>query len=211
MTTPHPPAPKCIERKLFLLALDSGLPCQDYHLQQPHKTLAYTQALQHWAEKANPCSPNNLCQLAKCVQELREAMKPFMTFHNHEVLGEEVAGQETPVVEVKGAALPGTPPTTQLTLLVTQPSTPLIAPAAQPATTQKAKGAMSLVPSNWTEIHQSHPAAPVGCIPPTLGNLRWCHCSCSSSCRRRACHQIEGQLRGDQDDSSPASSQDSPK
>ena len=31
-------------------------------------------------------------------------MKPFTTFHDHEVLGKEVAGQETPAVEVEGAA-----------------------------------------------------------------------------------------------------------
>ena len=56
-----PPAPKCIGRKLFLPAPDSRLPCQDYHQQQPHKTLAYAQALQHWAEKANPSSPSEPC------------------------------------------------------------------------------------------------------------------------------------------------------
>ena len=161
---------------------------------------------------ANLPSPSKPHWLAKCVQELREAMKPFTTFHDHESLGKEVAGQETPAAEVEGAAWPGTPPTTQLAAPVTWLSTLALAPAAQQATTQKAKGAMSFVPSNWTEIHPSHPAAPVRCIPLSLGDLRWwCH-SWSSSHRRRACHQIEeGQLQGDQGDSSPASSQDSPK
>ena len=40
-----PPAPKCVERKLFLLAADPRLPCQDYHKKQSQKTLAYAQAL----------------------------------------------------------------------------------------------------------------------------------------------------------------------
>ena len=57
-------------------------------------------------------------------------MKLFTTFHDHEVLGKEVASQETSAVEVEGAAQPGTPPTTQLAVPVTQPSTPLAAPAA---------------------------------------------------------------------------------
>ena len=98
-----PLAPKCIGRKLFLSTPDPKLPYQDYHLQQPHKTFAYAQALQHLAEKANPPSPSELHQLAKGVQELREAMKPFTTFQDHEVLGKKIASQETHTVEVKGA------------------------------------------------------------------------------------------------------------
>ena len=73
-----PPAPKCIERKLFLLAPDSRLPNQDYHKQQPLKT--YVQALQHWAERANLPNHGKSCWLAKCVQESREIVKPFTTF-----------------------------------------------------------------------------------------------------------------------------------
>ena len=32
-----PPALKCVERKLFLLAPEPRLPCQDYHEKQPQK------------------------------------------------------------------------------------------------------------------------------------------------------------------------------
>ena len=109
------PALKCIGRKLVL---DSGLPCQDYHPAATQKTLAYAQALQYWVEKANPPSPGKLHQLAECIQELREAMKPFTTFHNHDILGKEIASQETLAVEVEEAVQPGTPPTRQLTALV---------------------------------------------------------------------------------------------
>ena len=49
-----PPAPKCVQRKMFLLVPNPHLPCQDYHLKEPWRTLAYAQALQYWAEKANP-------------------------------------------------------------------------------------------------------------------------------------------------------------
>ena len=37
-----PPAPKCLQRKMFLPVPDPHLPCQDYHLKQPLRTLAYT-------------------------------------------------------------------------------------------------------------------------------------------------------------------------
>ena len=75
-----PPAPKCIQRKMFLPDPTPHLPCQDYHLKQPQRTLAYAQALQYWAKKANPPSPNEQCHLAMCVHKLRWAMKLSTTF-----------------------------------------------------------------------------------------------------------------------------------
>ena len=52
-----PPAPKCISRKAFLLAPNPEMPCQVYMEGQPQKTKAYAQAIQYWAEKANPPGP----------------------------------------------------------------------------------------------------------------------------------------------------------
>ena len=59
-----PPVPKCPKRKMFLLVPNPCLPCQDYHQQQPLKTLAYAQGLQYWAEKANPPGPHEQHYLA---------------------------------------------------------------------------------------------------------------------------------------------------
>ena len=52
-----PPVPKCLQRKMLLLVPDPHLPCQDYCVKQPLRTLAYAQALQYCAEKANPLDP----------------------------------------------------------------------------------------------------------------------------------------------------------
>ena len=47
--TAHP-APKCIQKCEFLL---DGLPCQDVRMKPCQITLAYSRALQYWAEKVN--------------------------------------------------------------------------------------------------------------------------------------------------------------
>ena len=49
-----------------------------------------------------------------------------------------------------------------------------------------------------------------GCIPPTMGDLRWHHCACSSSQRRAHHHLIEEQW-GHKDGSKLASPQRSPE
>ena len=50
------------------------------------KTLPYSQALQYWAEKANLPMLGQPCLLARCVQELRWEMKPYMTFMDDAIL-----------------------------------------------------------------------------------------------------------------------------
>ena len=75
-----PPAPKCIQKKMFLLVPHPHLLCQDYHSKEPQRTLAYAQALQYWAEQANLLGPDEPCHLVMCVHELRQVIKPYMTF-----------------------------------------------------------------------------------------------------------------------------------
>ena len=99
-----PPAPKCIQRKMFLPVTDSHLSCQDYWLKQLQRTLACAQALQCWAEKANPPVPNEPHHLVMCVYKLRWLMKPYMTFSDCEVF--EGLMHEIPEVEVEGAMQP---------------------------------------------------------------------------------------------------------
>ena len=50
------------------------------------KSLAYVQALQYWAEKANVPMPGQPCLLARCVQEPRWEMKPYVTLTDDAVL-----------------------------------------------------------------------------------------------------------------------------
>ena len=70
-------------------------PYQDFREGQLQKTLAYTQALQHWVEKVNlPMDQPHL--LARCVQELRWEMKPYMTFMDDAILEGATPQQELP-------------------------------------------------------------------------------------------------------------------
>ena len=89
---------------MLLLVTDSHLPCQDYWMKQPWRTLAYAQALQYWTEKANLAVPNEPCCLAMCVHELRWHMKPYMTFIDHDIF--EGLIHEILAVEIKGAMQP---------------------------------------------------------------------------------------------------------
>ena len=91
-----PPAPKCICQKAFLLPQDPRFPCQDYREGQRQKTLDYPQALQYLAEKANLPMPGQPCLLARCVQEIRWEMKPYVTFIDDVILEGVTPQQELP-------------------------------------------------------------------------------------------------------------------
>ena len=80
-----PPAPKCIQRSMFLSDATSHLPYQDCQLKPQQRTLVYAQAFQYWAEKANPLVPDEPCHLAMCVYELRWCMKRYTTFSDHDI------------------------------------------------------------------------------------------------------------------------------
>ena len=97
-----PPAPKCIQRKMFLPVTDSHLPFQDYWLKQPQRTLAYAQALQYRAEKANPLVPDEPYHLAMCVHELRWLMKLYMIFSDCDIFKGLICN--IPEAKVEGAA-----------------------------------------------------------------------------------------------------------
>ena len=119
------PAPKCIQRKMFLPVADSHLPFQDYQLKQQQRTLAYAQALQYWAERANPPVPNELHHLAMCVHELRWLMKLYMTFSDCNLF--EGLTHKIPEVKVEGAMQPNSIEpllVDSLTTLMTTPSAP---------------------------------------------------------------------------------------
>ena len=235
-----PPPPKCIQRKMFLFVPYPHLQCQNCHLKQPLRTLAHTQALQYWAEKANPPGPNEPHNLAMCVQELRWKMKSYMTFSDCNVfkgltnkiseMGVEEAVQPSPTestLEDDPAALmttssaladesaaPITTPSMPAEESVTLITTPTIladepADATTPteATSDVGKPKEAEYPK-WIKVHLSHLAASLGNVPPTLGDLKWCHCNHSSSQRRAGHHLVEEQqaLRGGSSSASPQSS-----
>ena len=65
-----PPAPPCLGRKNFLPLPDSIFACWNIQEIQHEKTVAYAQALQFWAEKANPPTKDKPCLLVGSVIEL---------------------------------------------------------------------------------------------------------------------------------------------
>ena len=81
-------------------------------------------------------------------------------------------------------------------------------PPPFPEATSDVRGPTELEYLKWVKVHPSHPVASVGSLPSTLGNLKQCHCNCSSSQRKAQHHLIEERLalRGDSSSASPGSS-----
>ena len=81
-----PPTPHCIGCDNYLSLPDMRFGTQEYWLKQPKRTLAYTKALQHWAEVSKPLQLGKPCQLAEHVKELRRCMRPLTMFTEEQVL-----------------------------------------------------------------------------------------------------------------------------
>ena len=147
-----------------------------------------------------------MCHLARCVQELRWAMKSFTTFSDHAVLEKAKSDQGLPKAKVEGPTQPSTTLTKQLPVLDTRPSMPSAMPANEltfptflpamltdepviptvpPVTAKNQKGTKNHEYPNWTEIHPFQQVTPLGHVPLSFGNLRQC-CHSHSSSRRRA-------------------------
>ena len=89
---------------MFLSDASSHLLYEDYQLKPPWKTLACAQALQYWAEKANPPVPGELCHLAMSIHELRWCMRRYTAFSDHDVF--EGLAHRLPEVEVEETTQP---------------------------------------------------------------------------------------------------------
>ena len=72
-----PPTSHCVGCNNYLPLPDTRFSTQDFWPKQPKRTLAYTKALQHWAEVAKLLQLDESHQLAECVKELRRCMRPF--------------------------------------------------------------------------------------------------------------------------------------
>ena len=89
MTTPYHLHPHCIEWNALLPQSEGNFVSQDCRLRQPRRSLAYAKALQFWAEKAQLPWAGKLHQLAVCITEFRESMKPLATFTDEDVLAND--------------------------------------------------------------------------------------------------------------------------
>ena len=74
-----------IGKYCFMPLKDLRFGCQDLHLHQGHHTTAYTRALQHLDEKAQPPIPGKPHHLVRSVLDLQQAMLPLVTFAEGDV------------------------------------------------------------------------------------------------------------------------------
>ena len=84
-----PPAPHCIDWDTFLPQAKGDFGSLDYRIQQPKKTLVLAKALQFWANWSQLSGAHSKWQLAECIKELREEMKPMTTFTDEDVLNND--------------------------------------------------------------------------------------------------------------------------
>ena len=197
-----PLAPNCLHWKDFLLPPDLRFPCQDLWEEQWRKTMAYAQALQCWAKRANPPIPFQPCLLARSILELCEMMEWYVSFSNDDVLGSV-------------ALLEGTPPTP-----------PMFHPKRMPWRKQPpsevslknpphprchmGKWAKIEAPQNWFPswgkvLHPSQPVTAMGQAPLAFGESKWRHHHWSSGARRAQHQMAEEHLQAEWDSPSPRS------
>ena len=111
-----PPALPCLCQKDFLLPPDSIFACQDIWEIQHEKMVAYTQALQFWAEKVNLPTGAKPCPLAGSVIELQEEMECYLSFSNEDVFKGIALPEETLIIPPKEVTPQSTKPTPASTL-----------------------------------------------------------------------------------------------
>ena len=85
----------------FLLPPDSIFTCQDIQEIQQEKTVAYTRALQFWAEKFNLPTGGKPCLFAGSMIELWEEMECYLTFSDKEVFKGIALPEEIPTISPK--------------------------------------------------------------------------------------------------------------
>ena len=96
------PAPHCLCGKDFLSLPDPRFPCPDLWEEQQKKTMAYAQALQCWAKRANLPVPGQPCLLVGSVLELHKMMEHYISFSDDNIfssvaLPERFFGSQTSV------------------------------------------------------------------------------------------------------------------
>ena len=105
-----PPVPLCLCQKSFLPLPDAKFACQDIREPQQEKTVAYTKALQFWAEKANLPTEGQPYLLVGSIVELREDMKCYVSFTDKDIFSGVALPEESPITQPKEATPKGAQP-----------------------------------------------------------------------------------------------------
>ena len=160
-----PPAHLCLCQRNFMLLPDSNFACWDIWELQQEKTVAYTQALQFWVEKADPPTGGKPCLLAGNIVELWEEMKCCISFSDEDVFNGIALPEETPIIPPKEA----TPKNTQLTLANLPVKEATMDMTMEPTAEKKPPNKFP----GWKKVlHLSRPIVDTGQIPPLLRGPR---------------------------------------
>ena len=148
-----------------MLLFDSNFACQDIWEFQWEKTVEYAQALQFWAEKADPPTGGKPCLLVGSILELWEEMKCFISFSDEDVFNGIALPEEPPIIPPEEA----TPESAQPTL-----ADPPVKEATMDITMEPT--AEKKPPNQFTGgekvLHPSRPIFAAGQIPPLLRGPR---------------------------------------
>ena len=106
-----PPSPLCLCQKNFPPPPDSIFACWDIQENHHEKMVAYAQALQFWAEKADPPTGGKPCLLAGSVVELWEEMKCYVSFSDEDVFDAIALLEETTIITPAETITKSTPQT----------------------------------------------------------------------------------------------------
>ena len=98
-------------QKNFLPPLDSIFACWDIQEIQCEKMVAYTYALQFWAEKVNLPTKGKPCLLAGSMIELWEEMECYLSFSDKDMFKGVAPPQETSVIPPEKVNPQSTQPT----------------------------------------------------------------------------------------------------
>ena len=138
-----PPAPPCICWKDFLPQDDSKFACWDIRESQLEKTVAYAQALQFWAEKADLPSLGQPCLLVGSILELGEAIKCYVSFPDDAFFGSVALPDkslttqlETTIPESAQPASTNSPIEEAAVKVAEEEAAPVVRPLEGPSTSQ---------------------------------------------------------------------------
>ena len=121
--------------------------------------MAYTKALQFWAEKANLPNEGQPCLLAGSVVELREEMKCYISFTDEDIFSGVALPEESPITQPKKATLEGAQPV-QANSPVKEATTDV---TMEPTGEKKPPNQFP----GWEKVlHPSRPIVATGQIPP---------------------------------------------
>ena len=160
-----PPALPCLCQKSFLPPPDSIFACWDIQEIPHEKMVAYTCALQFWAEKVNPPTEGKPHLLVGSMIELWEEMECYLSFSNEDVFKGIAPPEVTSII-----------PPEEVTLQSAQP-TPAGTPAKEAAVDTTVEPTAEKRPLNkfpgWEKVLcPSRPVVAARQIPPLSRGLR---------------------------------------